>query len=155
MSLDTWKDEFYRVAANDRSIKTNLQAAQHSLRKWRGMTEENMDRHGVTLSTAGNLECYDGELWDMLAISSSSCALCHKHSLREPTPDCHYCPLRRIRNGARCDIGTSLEKVSPWAMWSRHASPDAMIRLLEKSVNSLTKEQQRKKTGCPVKGKVV
>jgi hypothetical protein len=45
MSLNTWKIEFYPQEACE--VEDQLEAAKHSLRKWGGLTTENLERHGL------------------------------------------------------------------------------------------------------------
>lgn len=45
MSLQTWKDEFYPVPASE-PIGGHKAQIEHSLRKWRGATKENTEKHG-------------------------------------------------------------------------------------------------------------
>ena len=49
MSLKTWKKEFYPISAS-RVRKDAIAAIEHSLRKWRGLTKDQMKRHGVGVS---------------------------------------------------------------------------------------------------------
>ncbi len=95
MSLESWKQEYYPVPADEVSKED---AVKHSLQKWIGLRAENRIRHGVQL--------YDGELTgtdtDELSIDSSSCALCH-HYLREvDDTSCTDCPLAAAL-GQSCD----------------------------------------------------
>lgn len=47
MSYQTWAEKFYPVAAE---LVPEEQALAHSLQKWKGLTEENLDAHGLSLS---------------------------------------------------------------------------------------------------------
>lgn len=48
MSLKTWKKEFYPTKPSHKW--TWLECIEHSLRKWRGATEENCQKHNVEFS---------------------------------------------------------------------------------------------------------
>lgn len=42
MSKDTWRAEFFPTDASTARNMTNLEAVRHSLRKWRGLTPDNL-----------------------------------------------------------------------------------------------------------------
>lgn len=109
MSLETWKAEFYPTEAKDCPAE---QAIAHSLRKWEGLTVENVDKHAVV---------FDG-WWKVLGepeekpltIDSESCALCVNYITDEKRPyidaegdedatTCGDCPLMAQNGGFQCD----------------------------------------------------
>jgi len=45
MTIKTWKEEFYKVKPSKRMSK--VEAIQHSLLKWQGLTKSNLKKHGV------------------------------------------------------------------------------------------------------------
>lgn len=120
MSLESWKQEFYPVEA--KSCPKEL-AVEHSLRKWRGLTEENLKRHGLDRDGSRLLDEDD----EFLGIDSDSCALCWHHST---TTTCPSCPLA-ARRGIRCDISLRDESGSPYHAFTKAGDPMPMIRLLE------------------------
>lgn len=149
MSTETWKAEFYPVDASTKM--TNLEAVRHSLKKWRGLTPENLARHDVNINARpdGGLavgRLLQGEGSDGLAINSVSCALCHKHS--DEFHYCRTCPITRAV-GSRCDRVRfeegSTEWTSPWHKFDRQADPMPMITLLKKAEARLLKDQARKR----------
>lgn len=140
MSLETWKAEFYPIPAADGSIKTNLQAVQHSLKKWKGLWKDNIQKHGIGITGYGNIE----DVTDYLAIDADSCALCVKH-YNDVRVGCAACPLSRVRSGVRCDARKKGESDSPFTQWAMHHNPSLMIHWLQKAEAALLKDQQRKK----------
>lgn len=55
MSLETWKEEFYKIPAEE-CIKE--QALDHSITKWEGLRPENLQKHGLFLD--GRTICQTG-----------------------------------------------------------------------------------------------
>lgn len=147
MSLQTWKDEFYPLAVEKTTKATALWAV---IRKWEGLRQENLDRHGVLAGVNTVME--KGTVTELpFPIGAASCAFCH-HYLREPEPpedpdedptdewrdksDCDECPLYQIRGGYSCDKEREDEaggsEGAPWtAWWCRH-DPEPMLRWLYK-----------------------
>lgn len=118
MSLQTWKEEFYPVPA-DQCPKG--EAVAHSLRKWRGLTDENCGKHDV--------EKLYGRVGE-LRIDSRSCALC-EHYYKRPNQDCSECPLALVRGGAPCDYTGDGEVMSPYLAFEDRGDPQPMIAALE------------------------
>lgn len=123
MSIKSWMDEFYPEIVSGVE-RTNLEALKHSLRKWEGLTTENMERHDVSIR---KLE--DGGRG--LYIDSSSCALCYKHMYLY----CTACPIYKS-NGVGCQDGVVKDTFvrSEWGIWSDDRNPQPMIDLLRKLV---------------------
>lgn len=128
MSFETWMDEFYPVDAVD--VPKN-EAVAHSLRKWRGLTQENLEKHGVTLDGRVVREPYTHDLMRSLWIDGYSCALCIYY---HPVPgECSSCPLYQYL-GYSCDTYDYPEnRIGPYAQWSggRFSDPLPMIEALE------------------------
>ena len=135
MSIKTWEKQFYPVDVSEKF--TNLEAVQHSLKKWRGLARVELKKHGLT-TTASSIKDDDGYRFH---IDSISCALCYKHDVLD---NCQTCPLNRVR-GRRCDVVRADEDHSPWGMWMEDHNPQPMIMWLEKAEQSLLKDQQRRK----------
>lgn len=102
MSNETWIAEYYPVPA-DECPKEH--AAQHSLHKWRGLTQEALAEHGVI--RYGDVA--------VIYIDSSTCALCEHYA-------CHSCPIVKMR-GRTCQ--------PEYEKWLRTGDASPMIRLLE------------------------
>jgi hypothetical protein len=121
MSLQTWKDEYYSVDATE-SIDTPLIAAQHSLKKWRGLTKENLEKHGL-VKEGESREIWNG--WgDRFSVDEESCALCVMVDSW-----CKECPL--------CQLGYGCKDDQEYGMWYYHDDPLPMITALEELVDKL------------------
>lgn len=137
MSIKTWKAEFYPYSAH---LCTRENAAEHSLQKWRGLSKENLEKHGcvfvfgavVDISYLKNEPMFPRH---SLGIDSDSCGLCkiyYQYDSRDkkttPEQACDTCPLK-LANGHGCnDLG------SEWKLFWQDNSPEAMIEALEKTV---------------------
>lgn len=142
MSLETWEKEFYPKPAEE---TTKRSALAHSLRKWRGLTKENLEKHGCVFEYGEVRSEGDYREW-YLSISASSCALCHHHYDRERelyyTPPCATCPLAKALGTADGrDEGCS----SPWRAWALNGDPKPMIAALEKAIGEKAIEEKRGK----------
>ena len=138
MSLQTWKDEFYPIPAQD-VAKDPVLASQHSLRKWIGLRSTNLGKHGLHVLTRSIAENGDDSV--RLNISDSSCALCVHYYPRDETLQsfrCANCPLALARavDGipVPCDSLGKGEARSPWGEWQSLHNPEPMIGWLMKTV---------------------
>jgi len=120
MSLATWLEEASPVPANDPSIKNDRDAILHSLRKWKCLRKECLDRHGVE---ADGKILRDPKTGSKYFVDSGTCALCVKH------PDCSSCPLLKIR-GVKCYETIYNLPYSPYGKFTIKCDPEPMIKLL-------------------------
>jgi len=122
MSLQTWKKEFYTEDATNVSKED---AIEHSLKKWRGLTKENLEKHCVV--RLRDLIC-DINGSSRLYIDKDSCALCLTSG-----DDCTSCPLFESREDVSCDSTTNDEKTSPYHAFTRDGNAEPMIKALEEA----------------------
>lgn len=124
MSLQTWMQEYYPVKPNKRMTKR--QAIEHPLRKWEGLTEENLSKHGCYKDWKSiRNDDYFG-----LDIDGESCALCVKYYYnRGDEHICDRCPLSKSLGNA-CDSFSS--DSSPYLQWLNGDNPLPMIKALRK-----------------------
>ena len=120
MSIKTWKAEFYPTKPTKRMSKKD--AILHSLRKWEGLTKENLDKHGLDI-ICGNL--YD-ENDDEFEINSDTCSLCVKYWHGED--ECATCPLFKK---LRFDCGDGRLGKDGFRKWIVYKNPDLMIKNLK------------------------
>lgn len=129
MSVKTWKKEFYPISA--KSPKTKLGAIKHSIKKWRGLTIENLKKHDV--ETSKYFSCIRDPK-EVFIIDAGSCALCNLYLY--PNNDmerkCLECPLYSILNKKSCDVGMR----SPYAIWADKKNPNPMIHALETALQN-------------------
>jgi hypothetical protein len=142
MSLDTWKQEFYPVAAVECPGNV-VDAIAHSIRKWTGLTKENLERHGLRKVSADGIgEGDEPSVSDgtKFYTCSFSCALCVHFS-------CAACPLAQARGGdgdgrghVPCDSPRSDESLilTPWRSWTDKADPQPMLTWLRKAADANT-----------------
>ena len=151
MSLYSWSKEFYPVKASKVHMS---KATEHSLRKWEGMRPENLEKHGLRVSSDGYAIQEKDDLSIKLGIDDSSCALCY-HYVKE---NCIFCPLAIVRGGCRCDLTVRhsinidrsdldanprlsdedkemllAEERSPYQSFSRYSDPEPMIFWLKRA----------------------
>lgn len=138
MSLQTWKDEFYPVRAREVDAKD---AVEHSLTKWRGLRQENLERHQVCISGLAVAEVGGSTHF---TLSASTCALCehyynpNKEDIEGDEDDdkglaCETCPLAKARGGYACDRDMPDSATGDAAPYFRLPDPEPMIRWLEKA----------------------
>lgn len=121
MSIETWKAEFYPVPADSDEAKAD--PIEHSLRKWRGLRADALERHGLT---RGSSVLTDSNK-SVFSISGDTCALCEVHyRLPNSSQNCLLCPLA-IHLGRKCDHGLK----SPYQVNFRSGDPEPMIAALE------------------------
>lgn len=101
MSMKTWKEEFYPVGADEAAKGGNLAAVEHSIKKWEGLTLENLAAHGVRQHEDAPyvITGPEGLGPGDFPLSMGTCALCEIFALRGR--ECHGCPLYDVR-GAKC-----------------------------------------------------
>ena len=125
MSLQTWEEEFYPESAGEAAERGEAAAVEHSLRKWEGLKEENLARHGLV---AYSLSISEVGTDQHLDISSGTCALCYMVGI-----SCRTCPLYKARDCFACDRWRPDEGFSPWKKWTEDSDPEPMIFWLKKA----------------------
>lgn len=119
MSLESWEAEFYPTHAFNMLNTSAKKCVQHSLLKWRGATEENLQKHTVRYDDYDIEDLTTGET---ITFDGDSCALCQKfYQVTEAGDPCAACPVTEV-------IGQSCHEA--WKKCSK--SPLLMIKLLEK-----------------------
>jgi len=123
MSIQSWKEEFYPVEAKD---VPKEQAIQHSIRKFEGLREENLEKHGVLDDHFVICNFGIGDF----TLGCSSCALCLLYLAKSQYVEekCQVCPLFQVRGGVSCDQERQDEDLSPWH--NRFKNPEHMIMWL-------------------------
>lgn len=120
MSLKSWKEEFYPVEARDVATPeaTDGELLEHSLRKWRGATEENLTRHGLRRSKWRRVELEEevSGFPDWINFGTATCALCQRYF----DVKCEGCPVEVCYEAGR-----------GYSVFSRGGPPDLMIQELE------------------------
>ena len=99
MTLRTWKDEFYPTEARRASEED---AVSHSLQKWIGLRETNLEKHGLSIESLWTTGIVDSN-GDGMTNNGASCALC-AHYYTSGEYNCLGCPLMHHLK-KRCDMG--------------------------------------------------
>jgi hypothetical protein len=134
MSLASWKAEFYPIPADETAKDA---AVAHSLQKWRGLTPDNLARHGIKRAQFGSIE----DKAERFSVNTETCALCCHYrddedfldDDDEPLSDCGACPLAAARGSVSCDNEREEEKKSPYQSWVDKGDPSPMLLWLEKA----------------------
>lgn len=128
MSLQTWKSEFYpHDASAFASEGDELEAINHSLKKWEGLRPENLAKHNVEVARHFMLDFWRVEGQDgLLGIDASSCSLCVHHDER-----CEECALFKVHD--RSCYADNNTYTSPWHLWSADQDPEPMINLIKEA----------------------
>ena len=149
MSKKTWLREFYPTPADrfspDNDLPhTALETVRHSLRKWEGLTKENLDKHGLFRSPFGSdtllwrrddteLGAYDEKV---ITVNSTSCSLCMKYYNIALYDACELCPLAKSlgRSCARQKVSGIL---STYGQFTINENPLPMIEALKETERKL------------------
>lgn len=133
MSLESWKQEYYPVPANETD---KSDAVAHSLRKWLGLRPEVLAAHSLVMF--GCRLCEKDNLGTGLYIDADSCALCHHYSpdsvyAEDDDTECERCPLYKARGGHVCHVDdvAAGETETPFRAFTRTDNPEPMIRWLQ------------------------
>lgn len=148
MSFESWRKQFYPEPFTK---GTWLDAAKHSLRKWRGALPENRQKHKVDW-VCHEISDYSG----YLPFDDQTCALCIKAEQMAGLPihdACRKCPLKDLL-GAPCDTNPLHACPSGVCYNSAHfdnslyerskADPAAMVIALSKVVRRLESRRGKK-----------
>jgi hypothetical protein len=136
VTLETWKQEFYPIKAEQAAEKGDVAAVEHSLVKWKGLRTKNLVKHGLvrgsgTIRERSGCTDVDYEFY----IDWSSCALCQMHPKQ-----CATCPLAQHLRMS-CDGSVRYEQhpnnhgLAPFSTYSIYGDPEPMIAALEATLN--------------------
>ena len=132
MSIKTWLTEFYPIDAWE-AVKRGDDPVAHSLRKWRGLTDDNLAKHNLTHGLFGSLtDPATGHT--VFSVDDTTCALCAAH-LDQDTGRCSGCPLYALRDSLPCDASSD-DGLSPYARYTIAGDPGPMIALLEQAADA-------------------
>lgn len=149
MSLESWKQEFYPMKANQTSVDDAL---DHSIRKWEGLQPENLAKHGVHLWRQYSAGFYrvveigqEGHPeHDRVRIDASTCALCiHFDYDSGSLNGCGDCPLGQVR-GVPCTERTEAEenRISPWGSFLQCGDPQPMLVQLRRAKDMVEQKEK-------------
>lgn len=136
MSVKSWKDEFYTQDAAD-ATSSNIEALQHSIKKWKGLSKENRKKHGLKpigkfgYTHYGHLVDKNG---DDLGIDATSCALCKIHI----ASGCEDCPLKKEMNSVCTAFITN-----PYGKYIQSGDNKPMLDALKNALKKELKLQEK------------
>ncbi len=134
MSLETWKAEFYPVDVR-KATGSDIDATEHSLRKWRGLTPSNLKKHGMAQDADAIFET--NNITARFDITSETCALCERSYQCDLEEACETCPLFKARLGVACFERRPNEKRSPYDRFVLESSARPMVKALEMTILKL------------------
>ena len=126
MSLETWKAEFYQIDAHEVAAKD---AIQHSLTKWIGLRQENVNKHNLII---GNCEISDIDN-NKFSIDSTTCSLCEYYC--NPYNKCKTCPIVEYKSTKSIYKDRTCCEIEFIAFEYEH-DPEPMINLLQGVLNT-------------------
>ncbi len=120
MSLESWIKEFYSTPAEMVDVDASL---QHSLTKWIGAREENLNKHDLIVLGARLCEKHNQR--KSIAFTGHTCALCYNY------PTCDGCPLSNLKDE------TSLEYpcINQYNFFQQLGNPEPMIALIQSVID--------------------
>lgn len=128
MSIKTWKAMFMPTPAT--APRTARQALAHSLRKWRGLTWENLAKHGLKPTTVTMPTADDCALCEMFLCLPKGADAPDKGAILDALDNCSGCPLFESRSRVRCDTKNTYEPVSPYYAFIDYGDARPMIAAL-------------------------
>ncbi len=133
--MNSWEKEFYPFTAEE-ACYTELQAVDHSILKWKGLTKENLEKHDLVKEHDGLRIIGHNPYFD-LRISAKTCALCLRYN---NDGCCDGCPLAEVRGDINCSESIDGEN-SPFDHWVGTGNPQPMIEWLEKARELVLRKQ--------------
>jgi hypothetical protein len=139
MSKESWLEEFYPISAEEMLTANGRDASSveiiaHSLRKWKGLTKENLAKHGIDNSVYHRVLCeVDEDIYNykpFLDIDADSCSLCQKFINSLGDVNCIECPLYKSLGNKPCYNGP----FAPYVLYDLMGDPQPMIDALQKCV---------------------
>lgn len=150
MSLDTWEEEFYPVAAKEFKNASDEECVEHALQKWRGALPENCEKHETSYEDHEIFEP-DSE-YLMFAFTGNTCSLCQKYPDTCKDDDENYCPIVRfLGESCDCSVDYDTSEIDPAenardefreAYYEAQNDPTIMIELLTHTLNFVKRENQ-------------
>jgi len=141
MSKQSWEAEFYPISAGN-ATATVKEAIEHSLKKWEGLSRENLEKHDLKSDEDYHLTIVDRDGIDQFGVYAETCALClyAKEYISENGSEefegedygesCGPCPLHKVDN---CSRGGS-----SYNLFRRTGNPEPMIEKLKQCLVGIT-----------------
>lgn len=137
MSLKSWRKEFYPIPA---SKVSKSKAIEHSLQKWIGLREKNLEKHNLEHVGLKRIAEWE-DITNSFSADNESCALCVFYF--DANAKCDKCPLSKLRKRYPCDEEMDDETDSPYISFIQHKRPEPMIKLLRQALKQQQKEEKK------------
>ena len=134
MSVRTWKEEFFTGIV--KASKTPLAAAEHSLRKWKGLDPEQLKKHKL-VKVADEHYINSTKTCNGFDVGCNECALCRYSNAVAGYHSCDDCPLAEASGGVTC-----MDNASPYRVWLDTGDVKPMVEALKRTVEWLKKERK-------------
>lgn len=142
MSKESWLEEFYPISAEEMLTANGRDASSveiiaHSLRKWKGLTKENLAKHGIDNGEYRELCEVEDICKPFLEIDADSCSLCQKFNTSGGGEfnKCIECPLYKSLGNKPCyDPYHDGTNSGPYAIYDFTGDPQPMIDALQKCI---------------------
>lgn len=128
MSIESWKAEFYPETAIDVANRGNeIECIEHSIQKWNGLSEENLNAHEVQKNSSLLFDIDDNHQFEL---DATSCSLCEFTEIRyndvdEEADFCNHCPIVKA-TGKECNV--------QWNQFVYKDNPKPMQELLQQTL---------------------
>lgn len=109
---------------------------EHALRKWRGLTDENLKKHGMQAFPDKHI--IRDKLGRGLYVDRMTCSLCFRY-MEEVGADvsCEKCLLYEVLGTDCCDY-----RVGPYEIWADGGGAEPMIEALEMALEMVKEEEE-------------
>lgn len=136
MSIESWKKEFYveELPKDD----DELEATKNCLKKWEGLREESLKKHGITITKLANLiDSQENRFY----IDADTCQLCR--IIERELNSCEDCPIYEAIGKDCCnEFDENFEEELPfeesiYGIWRKKQNPEPMIEALKRTIEYL------------------
>lgn len=133
MGIESWREEFYPETGEASAKRGTLAAIEHGIRKWEGVRDENLKKHGLHRYRTG---IFDEDGREMMRLGWEECGLCWIYQCEEGPKGkdlgCKGCPLVGVdENGI--DIVCGGEGHGYWLVSQNRAGPEILIGELKQA----------------------
>lgn len=138
MSIKTWIDEYYPAEADalEKSGASDLELVDHALKKWPGLSTENLERH--------DLRCGENRIWGsdgkLFVVDFSTCALCQRFEDSEDS--CPECPVTTA-TGKPCYDCSGESEYDPFSDWIVTGDVEPMLEALRWARRWCVRQEKR------------
>lgn len=126
MNFDDWKNKYYPVPADIKTLDSDIKKIEHSIIKWSGAKKDVLKDYSLKYD---DHFIFDDDDCEEMVFALDTCALCVKYGVTCTSIDGVPCPIVRA-TGSNCD---SVYNISDY-------DPQPMIDLLENTLEFVKHE---------------